>query len=398
VQELGDEAERDESPLSDRLERALAELDAEREDRRREQALVRAGQALTATLELGEVLRIILGQLRLVVPYDTASVQELRDGQMVIVGGDGIDLDFFEEMAFDASSDRRPNGVVAQSCAPVIIDDILEGHGFPDFPVEEHKQSGARAWMGVPLLFGDECIGMLTLDSFEVGFYTDELARTALEFASQAAVALENARAYARIRHEVDERRRAEEELRTAYESLHTRMAEIEGLQDSLREQVVRDPLTGLFNRRYLMETVQREIVRCQRGGRPLSIVLFDVDHFKAVNDTLGHEAGDQVLVAVGGYLLSQAREDDAACRYGGEEFVVVLPDTPLEVALRRAEEWRLAMRLIAPVAEGRPTTISVGVAASPDHGTTGDDLIRAADEAMYRAKSKGRDQVVAAD
>jgi diguanylate cyclase (GGDEF)-like protein len=387
----------DNDELPELLDRVAAELINERAARRREQALVRSAQALSSTLDLSEVLREILGQLRLVVPYDTASVQELRDGLMVIVGGDGIDLEFFVGMGFDASSDRRPNGVVAQTHAPVIIDDILGGHPFPEFPVEEHKVSGARAWMGVPLLFGEECIGMLTLDSFEPGFYTQEHANTALEFAGQAAIALENARAYARIQHEVEERRRAEDELREANEALRRRMSEIEALQETLREQAVRDPLTGLFNRRHLMDVLDRELARCRHDGLPLSVALVDVDKFKAVNDSRGHQAGDDVLVAVGEYLRSQVRAADVACRFGGEEFVVLLPDTSLEVALRRAEEWRVAVGAMCPGHGEAPVTISVGVATVADAETTGDDVLRAADEAMYAAKAAGRNCVVAA-
>jgi diguanylate cyclase (GGDEF)-like protein len=389
------ESEHDELP--ELLDRVATELSNERAARRREQALVRSAQALSSTLDLDEVLGVILGQLRSVVPYDTASVQELRDGAMVVVAGSGIDLDFFGGMRFDATPGNRPNGDVFATKAPLILDDVRADHGYADFPHPAHVESGARAWLGVPLLFGDECVGMITLDSFEVAFYTDEHAQTALAFASQAAVALENARAYERVRHEVEERRRAEDELREANENLTRRMAEIETLQESLREQALRDPLTGLFNRRYLMETVQREIERCRRDDCPLSVVLFDVDHFKAVNDSLGHEAGDQILVAVSRYLQSQVRSADVACRYGGEEFVVVLADTPLDVAIRRAEEWRVAMREIEPHVAGRRTTVSVGVAAAPDHGDSADEVIRAADEAMYAAKAAGRDRVVAA-
>lgn len=381
----------------DTLERALAELDAERTARRREQALIRSGRALSATLELRDVLPAILHELRLVVPYDTASVQELRDDRMVVVGGDGIDLDVFGGVGFDAYGGGTPNSEVLARRAPVIVDDILDDHPYWDFPHPAHEMSGVRCWMGIPLLFGDECIGMITLDAFEPRFYDEDDARTALAFASQAAVALENARAYARICHEVEERRKAEEHLREANEALQRRMAEIEALQDSLREQVVRDPLTGLFNRRYLMETLDREVARSRREDEPLSVILIDVDHFKSVNDTLGHDAGDRILATVGGYLLGQVRAGDAACRIGGEEFVIVLPNTPLEAALRRAEQWRRAVRDDLSADDERAITISVGVAAAPRHGGTGDDLLRAADAAMYEAKALGRDRVVAA-
>ena len=381
----------------DAVARLRADLEAERAARRDEQALIRSGQALSATLQLGDVLPVILRELRLVVHYDTASVQELRGEQMVIVGGAGIDLDVFSDVGFDADGTGTPNAEVLERRAPVIVPDILEDHPYWNFPHPAHRMSGVRCWLGVPLLFGDECIGMLTLDAFEPNFYTEEHARIALAFAAQAAVALVNAQTYALSLREVDERRRAEEELREANEKLQRRMDEIEALQETLRDQAVRDPLTGLFNRRYLMETLNREIARCQRDGQPISVALIDVDHFKAVNDTLGHEAGDRILVAVGGFLLSEVREGDAACRFGGEEFVVVLPNTPLEVALRRAEEWRSAMRQIPAASDGSPVTISVGVATAPAHGRTAEAVVRAADEAMYGAKAAGRDRVVAA-
>lgn len=397
---MGDEGSDDDgsgAPPST-LDEALAALDAERLARRREQALIRSGRALSATLQLSDVLPVILRELRHVVPYDTASVQELRGDHMVIVGGSGIDLDVFDRVAFDARTGRTPNSEVLARRAPVIVSDIRDGrHSYPDFPHPAHEMSGVLCWMGVPLIFGDECIGMLTLDAFEVDYYTDEHARLALEFAGQAAVALVNARAYDLSQREVEERRRAEEELREVNADLQRRMAEIEALQEHLREQAVRDPLTGLFNRRYLMETLEREVVRCRRAGEPLSVVMLDVDHFKAVNDALGHDAGDRVLVAVGGYLISQVRDGDAACRYGGEEFVVVLPNTPVDVALRRAEDWRLAVRRVPPVLGDRPVSVSIGVATLPQHGGSAAALVRSADDAMYEAKALGRDRVVAA-
>ncbi|MEO6988562.1 MAG: sensor domain-containing diguanylate cyclase [Aquihabitans sp.] len=372
----------------------------ERIGRREEEALLRAGQALSVTLHLRDVLSTILDELRNVVPYDTASVQELRDGQMVIVGGHGIDMDVFDGIGFDALTGGVPNSEVLRTNAPVIVSDILGDHPYWEFPHNAHEMSGVRCWLGVPLMFGSHCIGMLTLDTYQPNFYTDAHAKTALAFAAQAAIALQNARSFDRTRQEVIERRRAEADLRSANAILKQRMAEIEALQVNLREQAIRDPLTGLFNRRYLMENLQREVHRSERSREPLSVALIDVDHFKEVNDTLGHDAGDQVLVRVGHFLEAQVRDSDVVCRYGGEEFVVVMPDTPSAVAAKRAEEWRAAIEDMA-ILNGtprRPVTISVGVTTSPDHAATSQDLVRAADEAMYEAKRQGRNQVVTAN
>lgn len=375
-------------------------VDIERRGRREQEALLRAGQALSATLQLREVLSSILLELRNVVPYDTASVQELRDDRMVIVGGQGIDMDVFGGHGFDVRSDGVPNADVLRTRAPVIVPDILGEHPYWAFPHDAHEMSGVRGWLGVPLMFGRDCIGMLTLDTYQPDFYRESHARTALAFAAQAAIALQNARSFDRTRLEVEERRKAEADLRSANAILKQRMAEIEALQENLREQAIRDPLTGLFNRRYLMDTLQREIQRCRVDREPLSVALIDVDHFKVVNDTLGHEAGDQILVRVGHYLAGQVRVGDgAACRYGGEEFVVVLPGINVEQAAKRAEEWRSDLQDMPVLRghDGAAVTISVGVASVSSELATSHVLVRAADEAMYQAKRLGRNRVVSA-
>ncbi|QGG96580.1 GGDEF domain-containing protein [Actinomarinicola tropica] len=378
--------------------RLAAELDHERRARRQDQALIRAAQAVSSSLDFRDVVHLILQELREVVHYDTASVQELRGDQVVIVAGEGIDLDVFSGVGFDVDGDGAPNAEVVRGHRPVIVPDILGDHPYPNFPHPAHEMSGVRCWMGVPLIFGDECIGMITLDAYEPDYYTAAHADRALAFASHAALALQNARTFALVQREVEERRRAEDELRSANDALRRRMAEIEALQESLREQAVRDPLTGLFNRRYLLESLAGELSRCQRDDVPLALVLVDVDHFKVVNDTLGHEAGDGILIAIAELLRHRIREGDVACRYGGEEFVVVLPGTTLDVAAERADRWR--KDLIGAVSPDGvdPVTISVGVAAAPGHGTTPRDLVRAADQAMYAAKAAGRDRVVIAD
>jgi diguanylate cyclase (GGDEF)-like protein/PAS domain S-box-containing protein len=171
-------------------------------------------------------------------------------------------------------------------------------------------------------------------------------------------------------------------------------------LRSMLREQSSRDPLTGLFNRRFMEESLDREMRRAAREGYGLGLIMADLDNFKKLNDAFGHAAGDAVLRGVGRYLLAAVRGGDVACRFGGEEFVIILPRASLEDASRRAEVLRVGAKvrpLDEPTLLYPPATMSIGVAAFPDHGTSVEELILAADSAMYRAKAGGRDRVVVA-
>jgi diguanylate cyclase (GGDEF)-like protein len=190
---------------------------------------------------------------------------------------------------------------------------------------------------------------------------------------------------------------RRETELLTANDTLKLNLREIDGLQEQLREQANRDPLTGLYNRRYLDSTLERELARCKRSGQPLSLILIDVDHFKRLNDTYGHQAGDKVLIRLGTILGRMARAGDVACRYGGEEFLMLMPTMPLETALERAEELRAIFgAMVVPFGDFRlQTTLSIGISVYPGHGISGDELIRVADHALYQAKNAGRNRVV---
>jgi diguanylate cyclase (GGDEF)-like protein len=173
------------------------------------------------------------------------------------------------------------------------------------------------------------------------------------------------------------------------------------GLRETLRTQSIRDPLTGLFNRRFLEESLERECRRSVRAGRPLAILMLDIDFFKQFNDTFGHDAGDAVLREVGAVTRSVFRGEDVACRYGGEEFALVLSDTTAEGALQRANALRDRVREISMTFRRQtlgPLTISVGIATLPTHGVDGPTLIHAADLALYQAKREGRDRVVIAE
>ncbi len=198
------------------------------------------------------------------------------------------------------------------------------------------------------------------------------------------------------IMRDVTERRRAEEGIQQANERLRAQLAEIETLQANLRDQAIRDSLTDLFNRRYLDETLERELARAARDQVPVSAVMLDIDHFKAFNDMYGHKAGDDVLQALGRLLRAQTRTGDIACRYGGEEFVIIMPGSSSAVALRRAEQWRVAFENVSIDHQGQllHTTFSGGVATFPDHGATANEVLRAADLALYASKASGRNCV----
>jgi len=170
--------------------------------------------------------------------------------------------------------------------------------------------------------------------------------------------------------------------------------------QALLREQSVRDHLTGLFNRRYMEETLERELLRAARKQLSLGMIMLDVDDFKRFNDTYGHAAGDEILRELGSLLLRQVRGEDIACRYGGDEFILILPDASSEVTRERAELICEYAGLFQLQFEGQSlgvVTLSLGVAAFPEHGATSTGILRAVDAALYRAKHEGRGRVVVA-
>jgi diguanylate cyclase (GGDEF)-like protein len=199
---------------------------------------------------------------------------------------------------------------------------------------------------------------------------------------------------------DITEQKRAEQDLRKANLMLATRLTEIEELQSQLRERAIRDPLTGLFNRRYLEENMGQTIARADRHNYPISLVMIDIDHFKVVNDTYGHKAGDQMLIALSNMLRSQIRKGDTICRYGGEEFVVMMPRAPWDIAAKRADQWRLAFQELCVPFDGAilNTTLSAGIATlSPDNNDI-DDAMREADIALYRSKTEGRNRITVSD
>jgi len=195
---------------------------------------------------------------------------------------------------------------------------------------------------------------------------------------------------------DVTDRKEVENDLRHAMDRLQSQLIEIGLLQSQLREQAIRDALTNLFNRRYLDETLERELARAAREMYPLCIVMMDIDHFKGINDTYTHEAGDLVLKTLAKTITDQSRQGDFACRYGGEEFVLVMPNIGLEVAKDRALSLHqeIATMFVPFGRYNLNITMSMGISMFPVHGETRDELLRNADKALYVSKNAGRNRV----
>jgi len=198
---------------------------------------------------------------------------------------------------------------------------------------------------------------------------------------------------------DVTERKMLQAQRDADHQTLEHQYAEIVRLQAQLQEQVLHDPLTELHNRRFLDETLPRELARAKRDQQPLAFVVLDLDHFKRVNDTHGHAFGDVVLVQMAHILKAHARESDILCRFGGEEFLLVMPGTTPEQAQHKADTIRQMVADTVMAHEGTElrVTVSGGVAGFPEHGQDGETLFNRADEALYAAKHGGRNRVVVA-
>ena len=229
-----------------------------------------------------------------------------------------------------------------------------------------HAPSNQACYFCLPLLSQGEATGILYFERIEPGSLSEPMLVAASMFAEQVGLSLANTR-----------------------------------LREALRHQSIRDPLTNLYNRRYLEEMLEREVRRAARSDQSLGVLMLDLDHFKHFNDTYGHDAGDTVLRETAGLLAKSVRAEDIVCRFGGEEFVVILPMAELSTTQSRAERIRSRLRELKVAHEGRPLgiiTASVGVATFSQHGTSPKQLLEAADAALYRAKREGRDRVVIAE
>jgi len=222
-----------------------------------------------------------------------------------------------------------------------------------------------EGYLCIPMMAQSEALGILYLAQPGSARLTEAKQRLALAMAEHIAMALSNLK-----------------------------------LNETLRSQSIRDPLTNLFNRRFMEESLDLELRRAARNQRPLGVIMLDLDRFKHFNDTFGHEAGDTLLRELGVLLQTNIRAEDIACRYGGEEFTLILPEGSSEVIRQRAEALREAIKNLEVLHRGKPIgriTASLGVAIFPEHGRSGLDLLHAADAALYQSKDAGGDHVTTA-
>jgi len=328
------------------------------EKRARESETLRLAVAeVTSALEFDQVLDKLLSYLVKVVPYDSSTIFLYEGDHLRAVAGRGLPHpDMMINHIFPANNPlfvEIKNG----GSLPLILEDAQADPRFAKWG----NATETRGWMGLPLRVHGAPIGYLTVDSSKVGAYRPQDATLVQAFADEVAIAIDNARLFQQVQH-----------------------------------LAITDPLTTLYNRRYFFDAARREMERARRYQRPMGMVMLDIDHFKRVNDTYGHLAGDRVLVAVAARGLEKLRTADIAARYGGEEFVFLLPEIDLESAGQVAERLRVVI-MEQPIDIGdRKISISVslGVAELDEDCVDMQALVRRADIALYAAKDSGRGRV----
>lgn len=340
--------------MTENLRGYVGELRKSRDELRR--GLDRLGETLSSTHDLEGMFSVIL---------DTAAITlGAKSGAVYLLSPSGRDVRLEVARGYEAperATLRIGEGVAGRSAAGLSV--LLPSERDPVSPSRPVEPAAPTA-IAVPLIRGDRTMGVLALygRSIPEPFVQEDVA-TLGSFAAQASVAVENVL-----------------------------------LHKEAQRLSITDGLTGVWNRRYLQLTLTKEIERAQRFGRPLSVLMMDIDHFKLVNDAHGHQVGDEVLVELTRRTMSTIRgQIDSLARYGGEEFIVVLPETPSDGAKVVADKILAVIRhrpFVEDEGAGVPLTVSIGVAAFPEDGSTADELVRAADLAMYRAKEAGRDRV----
>ena len=347
---------------SEMRERALAQQELNQQTERmvkeltwrsnRATTLVRMTQLLQSCDDLKDMLGVIAGMGPKTFPELRGCLMLLNSSQDVL------------EIAASWSECRAPGTVFEpQDCWGLRTGHIHLTRADDLTVACKHVIAGEYAYFCLPLAAQGRSIGVVHFQSYDAQPLPEALLLLANMFAEEVGLSIANLR-----------------------------------LREALRNQSIRDPLTGLFNRRYLEETLDREVRRATRSEQPLGLLMLDLDHFKKFNDTHGHEAGDSVLRETATFLAASVRAEDIVCRFGGEEFLIILPTADRAAAHGRAEKICANLRLLEVVHQGQhvgTVTVSVGVAALPEHGVTPQRLLEAADAALYRAKREGRDRVM---
>ncbi len=341
--------------ISDVTAQVTTELEAEKA-MLQAQALKQALEEMSSELDLSQVLRRILVSLKTVLNYDSATLFLKEQDRLKVVAARG-----FEHTARLINKTFPATDLLLREIqinkAPIVLEDAHTDSRFNHWGGADN----VRGWMGVPLFRHDNFVGLLTLDSHQPAAYSEEDANLALSFANSAAIVIENARLF-----------------------------------EQTQQMALTDTLTGIFNRRYFYELAQKEFARSKRYQDPLSVIMIDLDHFKNINDRFGHLAGDQVLVQFVHRIQSELRESDIFGRFGGEEFIILLPETNLGDATQVAERLRevTAEYPFLLITAQTFITISLGVSCFKFTTVSLDQLIDQSDKALYDAKQLGRNRV----
>ncbi|MGE0383749.1 MAG: diguanylate cyclase [Gammaproteobacteria bacterium] len=345
-----------------RRERLNRQLGAIRDDaqghQRQADAFARFGQALRACRSLAEIVRIAELHVALLIPGTR--------GLIYLMNRSRSGLDLLCSWGWD---DGRPPAVIEpHSCSGLRLGRLYEvSRRRPDVRCGHLVGAVSGCTLCVPLFAQSDTVGLLTLRVPEAADAAGDDARRDLV----AGIATELSAVIATLT-----------------------------LREELVAQSIRDPLTDVYNRRYLEETMERELLRAQRDQGAFAVIMIDIDFFKRYNDTHGHQAGDLLLKSFARLLKNSVRGEDIACRYGGEEFTLVLPGATPDIAAARAERVRIASRALQVQFQGTtlpPISVSCGVAGFPAHGDTWQEVLAKADAALYDAKTQGRNRVIVA-
>ncbi len=327
------------------------------EDQRSKIELLRqAMTAFTSVLNLRQVLAQVMEYLKMLIPYDRAFLFLLDKDELEIAAASGFSNN--DDYIGRRIPARNPQfEAINRNRYPLYLEDAEAYRPFQELG----DLNCGKAWLGVPMLGHGQVIGYLSIYNTNAAIYGGDEAELGQTFANQAAIAIENARLFQQV-----------------------------------QQYAITDGLTGFYNRRYFYELAEIEMRRSRRYGSELSLILIDIDLFKSVNDRLGHTAGDQVLIHLSHCIRSQTRASDSIGRYGGEEFVILLPETNSKNAVEVAERLRRSAEECVTMIDHSAVkiTISLGVAEMDEDCHNIDDLFYRADRALYLAKQSGRNRV----
>ena len=338
----------------EQLQRTSEQLEGQLAIRHR---LLNLSTTLLGTLDQTTVFHEVTGMLKEIVDYDAMNIRLVEEESRELVCIYSRDENAEQMLSFRMSLDEGISGWVARHNQAQLVNDMAHDPRVAQVPGTEEEEP--QASIIVPLTVRGTVTGVLCLDRMDGRLFEEHELEPAMLFANMAAIAIQNARTY-----------------------------------EEMERQAISDGLTGIHNYRHFQETLKAEVHRAERYGETFCLLMMDLDHFKSVNDTIGHQKGDEVLRAVSDVLRTCSRESDYLARYGGEEFAIILPRTVLDEARTLAERIRASVAAIDIGHDTVHVTMSIGVAAFPESAVDSDGVLGAADAALLFAKSHGRDRV----